>query len=197
MTGDPDPFPGISTFHFTFSVSLHWVGGVALIATPLPVGPRQCAQFSALRLDELKTTKMISKSILRIMICGPFKTNFHSFGVIWDSPTPETLILLPGVGTSGKFRFRTNSYLSADTYCIRRPDSKTSTTRLKLLALHSCAYVRTYACTYGMVVIPNEQHVDKTRRIRTFDCQNLVALAQGKILLHPKFLHRTTSKQRC
>ena len=45
--GDPDPRPGIRTFHFTFFVLLHSVGGLAFGAVPFPVGPRQWAQFPA------------------------------------------------------------------------------------------------------------------------------------------------------
>jgi hypothetical protein len=41
----------MATFHLTFFVALHSVGGVASTATPLP-SPRQCPQFSA-RADEL------------------------------------------------------------------------------------------------------------------------------------------------
>jgi hypothetical protein len=37
----------MATFHFTFSVLLQRIGGRASGATPFPVGPRQCAQFSA------------------------------------------------------------------------------------------------------------------------------------------------------
>ena len=43
----PEPRPGIATFHFTFVVLLHLIGGFELIATPFPVGPRQCGQLSA------------------------------------------------------------------------------------------------------------------------------------------------------
>src|SRR5688500_17720535 len=40
------PLPGISTFHLTFLVSPHCVGGLAVgAAVPLPEGPRHCGQF--------------------------------------------------------------------------------------------------------------------------------------------------------
>ena len=41
MIGDESPLPGTSTFHLTFLVGLHSIGGVALGAVPFPVGPRQ------------------------------------------------------------------------------------------------------------------------------------------------------------
>ena len=45
MTGVAVPAPGILTFHLTFLVSLHSVGGSAWGATPLWRGPRHCGQF--------------------------------------------------------------------------------------------------------------------------------------------------------
>ena len=44
MIGEPEPRPGIATFHFTFSVSLHCVGGLASSDPPFPVGPRHWFQ---------------------------------------------------------------------------------------------------------------------------------------------------------
>ena len=44
-TGDDDPRPGIWTFHLTFFVSLHSIGGLAVRDTPVMSGPRHCAQF--------------------------------------------------------------------------------------------------------------------------------------------------------
>src|SRR5262245_18800901 len=43
-TGDADPRPGISTFHFTFFVSLHSTGGSARSEAPVAKGPRHCGQ---------------------------------------------------------------------------------------------------------------------------------------------------------
>ena len=40
------PRPGIFTFHLMFSVALHFAGGSAFGASPVPSGPRHCAQFS-------------------------------------------------------------------------------------------------------------------------------------------------------
>jgi hypothetical protein len=51
MTGDESPLPGTSTFHLTFLVSLHSMGGDAWTAVPFPVGPRQCPQFSAMAIE--------------------------------------------------------------------------------------------------------------------------------------------------
>lgn len=63
-TGDESPAPGTATFHFTFFVSLHSVGGVAVADAPFPVGPRQCGQFSA---DEAELHRQnISASIAKI-----------------------------------------------------------------------------------------------------------------------------------
>ena len=44
ITGEDDPRPGISTFQRTFFVSLHSVGGLADLETPLAYGPRHCGQ---------------------------------------------------------------------------------------------------------------------------------------------------------
>ena len=44
-TGDAEPRPGISTFHLTFFVSLHSIGGSAVFDTPLAYGPRHCGQY--------------------------------------------------------------------------------------------------------------------------------------------------------
>jgi hypothetical protein len=38
--GEDEPRPGISTFHRTFFVSLHSVGGFAVREIPLAKGPR-------------------------------------------------------------------------------------------------------------------------------------------------------------
>src|SRR5688572_18562586 len=46
MIGVELPLPGSFTFHLTFSVSLHFVGGVADGATPVPSGPRHWGQVS-------------------------------------------------------------------------------------------------------------------------------------------------------
>ena len=43
-TGDADPRPGISTFHRMFLVSLHSMGGLARLETPLAWVPRHCGQ---------------------------------------------------------------------------------------------------------------------------------------------------------
>jgi len=43
-TGVAEPLPGISTFHFTFFVSLHSTGGEACGATPVMWGPRHWGQ---------------------------------------------------------------------------------------------------------------------------------------------------------
>jgi len=45
MTGVAVPTPGILTFHLTFLVSFHSVGGSAWGATPFWRGPRHCGQF--------------------------------------------------------------------------------------------------------------------------------------------------------
>jgi hypothetical protein len=67
MTGDPDPRPGIATFHFTFLVSLHSIGGCADGAVPLPVGPRQWAQLSAIVIaGAIAIARIAEKSILFI-----------------------------------------------------------------------------------------------------------------------------------
>src|SRR5687768_9157169 len=42
--GEPVPLPGSFVFQRTFSVWLHFVGGVAVGETPVPSGPRHCAQ---------------------------------------------------------------------------------------------------------------------------------------------------------
>jgi hypothetical protein len=44
ITGDDEPRPGISTFQRMFFVSLHSVGGVADLETPVAKGPRHCGQ---------------------------------------------------------------------------------------------------------------------------------------------------------
>jgi|SRR5678816_845626 hypothetical protein len=46
MIGVEVPKPGIFSFHFTFSVSLHFTGGSASGATPFARGPRQRGQFA-------------------------------------------------------------------------------------------------------------------------------------------------------
>jgi hypothetical protein len=51
ITGDDDPRPGIATFHLTFLVRLHSVGGDPSAAAPFPVGPRQCVQLAAELID--------------------------------------------------------------------------------------------------------------------------------------------------
>jgi hypothetical protein len=43
-TGVAEPWPGTSTFHFTFFFSLHSLGGSLLGATPVSSGPRHCGQ---------------------------------------------------------------------------------------------------------------------------------------------------------
>ncbi len=52
MTGDEFSRPGSATFHFTFLVLLHSVGGDELTAVPFPSGPRQCAQFPAFAREQ-------------------------------------------------------------------------------------------------------------------------------------------------
>ena len=44
--GEAVPLPG-ALFHFTFSVSLQWVGGFADGETPVPSGPRHCGQVAS------------------------------------------------------------------------------------------------------------------------------------------------------
>src|SRR5512139_637963 len=46
-TGEPEPRPGTSTFHRTFFVSLHSIGGSALGPTPVLSGPRHCPHADA------------------------------------------------------------------------------------------------------------------------------------------------------
>jgi hypothetical protein len=73
-TGDDEPRPGISTFHFTFFDSLHSVGGSAWRDTPVACGPRHCGQnFSAsVSTDHPESTE--SASSRRIVVlqaeCG-------------------------------------------------------------------------------------------------------------------------------
>ena len=43
-TGEPDPRPGTSTFQRTFRVSLHSVGGFAVLDAPVACGPRHWGQ---------------------------------------------------------------------------------------------------------------------------------------------------------
>src|SRR5688572_32445383 len=45
--GVPVPRPRILTFHFTFSVALHFTGGSAFGPSPVPSGPRHLPQFSS------------------------------------------------------------------------------------------------------------------------------------------------------
>lgn len=64
ITGEPDPRPGTATFHFTFFVLLQVVGGLAVGATLLPVGPRQCPQLSARLFEEASRTTHTNASEL-------------------------------------------------------------------------------------------------------------------------------------
>ena len=45
ITGVPWPRPGMATFHFTFSSSLHRSGGLPCRTSPFPAGPRHCGQL--------------------------------------------------------------------------------------------------------------------------------------------------------
>src|SRR2546425_12076846 len=51
ITGVAEPLPGILSFHFTFLVSFHSVGGSACGATPVPSGPRHCGQFCSADME--------------------------------------------------------------------------------------------------------------------------------------------------
>src|SRR5580698_4693217 len=67
MIGDESPFPGTSTFHLTFLVLLHSIGGDALGAVPFPVGPRQWAQLSAAENDtNVKKTTAKQAAVFKI-----------------------------------------------------------------------------------------------------------------------------------
>lgn len=61
------PRPGIATFHLTFFVVFHSIGGFAVEEEPLPVGPRQLFQFSAfaneLRKEIARTRNTICRGI--------------------------------------------------------------------------------------------------------------------------------------
>src|SRR6185503_6376075 len=53
-TGDDHPFPGIATFQRTFFVSLHVSGSPCSSDTPCPVGPRNCGQSEASKINKIK-----------------------------------------------------------------------------------------------------------------------------------------------
>src|SRR5688500_5945402 len=69
--GVPVPRPGTLTFHFTFSVALHFTGGSAFGPSPVPSGPRHLPQFSSAaptekalrRIQTVETRAPLAESI--------------------------------------------------------------------------------------------------------------------------------------
>jgi hypothetical protein len=70
-TGDEDPRPGTATFHFTFFVVLHSVGGDASVEEPLPNGPRQCDHSLALTIGVASDTTISSDLRTRLPVDRP------------------------------------------------------------------------------------------------------------------------------
>jgi hypothetical protein len=89
MTGVECPRPGISTFHATLAVSLHFTGGVPA-ATPFPDGPRHCGQCAldgarccaAIVRTESATARTVAAWIRHDFI-------FHPYNERWTFTTEE------------------------------------------------------------------------------------------------------------
>jgi len=57
ITGDDQPFPGMGTFHRTFVVSLQFSGSPCSSDVPCPVGPRNCGQSEAGRINVKRSSR--------------------------------------------------------------------------------------------------------------------------------------------
>src|SRR5215813_15324604 len=95
---------GISSFHATFSSTVHMIGRFFSLLTPLSAGPRHCGQlsaetmFSAATVDRaMMTNTSVNRRRMSFLRKSPGTRSFHRAVAYGSYAYPGAMCIFPGV----------------------------------------------------------------------------------------------------